>query len=53
MTISYVNPSWPVGLRREVLEREYGFECNCTRCVEEMAFLKKGGENGIPKEGNG
>jgi hypothetical protein len=36
ITISYVDPAWPAGLRRETLKRDYGFECNCTRCVAEM-----------------
>jgi len=44
--ISYVNPSWPVGLRKEFLQREYGFECNCARCIEEMKVPQTdGGQN--------
>jgi SET domain-containing protein len=45
ITISYVDPEWPGHLRRDTLKRDYGFECHCPRCVEE---LKNG--NG---EGNG
>jgi len=36
LTISYVNIHWPVGVRRDVLKRDYGFDCHCAKCVEEL-----------------
>jgi SET domain-containing protein len=35
ITISYVDPSWPLELRRSHLKRDYGFTCHCPRCVDE------------------
>src|SRR5271163_4858452 len=32
ITVSYVNPEWPVTVRKEALKRDYGFECQCKKC---------------------
>ena len=32
IAISYVNPEWPVKVRKEALKRDYGFECQCKKC---------------------
>ncbi|KAK0641951.1 hypothetical protein B0T16DRAFT_516523 [Cercophora newfieldiana] len=44
ITISYVDPGFDVAARREVLQREHFFECNCTCCrvehKEQVALLK-------------
>lgn len=37
LTTSYVNIHWPGPLRRETLKSNYGFDCRCERCVEELA----------------
>jgi predicted transposase YdaD len=37
LTTSYVNIHWPGPLRRETLKTNYGFDCRCERCVEELA----------------
>jgi len=36
VTISYVNPDWPGELRRQTLKRDYGFDCACEKCKEEL-----------------
>ena len=36
ITISYVNPDWPGELRRQTLKRDYGFDCSCDKCKEEI-----------------
>lgn len=36
VTISYVNPDWPGELRRQTLKRDYGFDCGCEKCKEEL-----------------
>jgi hypothetical protein len=56
ITISYVDPEWPGHLRRDILKRDYGFECHCPRCIEELKKEKAEGNDiqegkGIETEG--
>lgn len=37
ITISYVDPSWPGELRRETLKRNYGFDCQCQVCLDQLS----------------
>ena len=45
ITISYVNPDWPGKLRRQTLKRDYGFDCSCDKCKEEIELEGKNLEN--------
>eukprot|EP00434_Breviolum_minutum_P029169 symbB.v1.2.025803.t1/scaffold2528.1/size92917/4 len=36
LTISYIDETKPLGVRRRVLARRYGFKCFCRRCVHEL-----------------
>jgi hypothetical protein len=38
--VSYVNPEWPGHLRREMLSRDYGFNCRCPKCTIELEIEK-------------
>ena len=40
ITWSYCPPSTPFAPRRELLLSNYGFTCNCTRCIKEEEALK-------------
>ena len=40
ITWSYCPPSTPFVHRRELLRSNYGFTCNCTRCIKEEEALK-------------
>ena len=37
LTVSYIALDKPVTARRKALRQQYNFECNCERCVEELA----------------
>ena len=52
ITISYVNPDWPGELRRQTLKRDYGFDCSCDKCKEEIEFEKADLENTGKKKGS-
>ncbi|SPQ24006.1 16ce20a4-d59a-4ef4-9f5d-28d34fe9a566 [Thermothielavioides terrestris] len=37
ITICYIDPTFDVAARQEVLKREYFFDCSCARCTSELA----------------
>ena len=39
LTISYIDQNEPVEKRRKILT-EYGFICNCAKCVAQGGFVK-------------
>lgn len=41
---SYVAPSTPFAIRREMLESNFGFVCKCTRCIKEEESLSLEGK---------
>lgn len=41
ITISYVNPDWPGELRRQTLKRDYGFDCSCKKCKDEIDLVQR------------
>jgi hypothetical protein len=45
ITISYVNPEWPSELRRDALKRDYGFDCHCKPCLEDLKQTNSTDEN--------
>eukprot|EP00947_MAST-08B_sp_MAST-8B-sp1_P002621 g2621.t1 len=52
VTVSYIDCSLPVAQRQESLSYFYGFQCNCSRCMAEVASeLSKSG--GLPPSGDG
>lgn len=51
VTISYVNPEWPGELRRQTLKRDYGFDCACVKCKEELEVEKKELDEGKAVDG--
>ncbi|KAH3900079.1 S-adenosylmethionine-dependent methyltransferase SCDLUD_004399 [Saccharomycodes ludwigii] len=40
LTVSLVNPLHNVHLRKRELRVNYGFDCECTRCVKELVYRK-------------
>lgn len=36
LTVSYVELDQPVAARRQALRRQYSFDCNCVRCLDEL-----------------
>jgi hypothetical protein len=34
---NYIDPTLPIALRKSMLKKRYGFECMCTKCLNEMA----------------
>eukprot|EP00435_Cladocopium_sp_Y103_P057745 s329_g20.t1 len=51
LTISYIDETKPLRVRRSRLERRYGFRCFCRRCVQELCrFLTWLLNHGIAKQ---
>ena len=36
LTVSYVDPTLPCGLRRHLLNEEYFIDCHCQKCLDEL-----------------
>uniref|UniRef100_A0A0G4I375 SET domain-containing protein n=1 Tax=Chromera velia CCMP2878 TaxID=1169474 RepID=A0A0G4I375_9ALVE len=48
ITISYLPPAYPRLLRRDILRKQYLFDCSCTRCCAEAE--EKGGDENVDSE---
>jgi hypothetical protein len=37
LTVSYFDPNLPVDMRYAIAKLQYGFTCNCSKCISERS----------------